>query len=95
MKSFFKKLGDKLPRYQKIVTSFLYVTIFVIIGFTFWEFHYVGESVSPDIYDKTLEVLLGLLGITGGMKVSETVSEAVQKVAECKYSIGAQMRGGE
>lgn len=95
MKKFFTGLASKLPRYQKIVTSFLYGTIFVIIGYTFWEFHYVGESVSPEIYDKTLEVLLGLLGITGGMKISETISDAARSVAECKYSVGAEMRGGE
>lgn len=89
-----KKTTEK-PRYQKIVTSVLYVILFVIIAYTFWEFNFVGESVNSDIYSKTLDVLVSLLGITGGMKISENITDAIESVAKCKYSAGSEMRGGE
>lgn len=86
---------DKLPRYQKIVTSFLYIAIFIVISFTFFEFHYAGLPVDAEIYSRTMEVLLGLLGITGTMKVSENITEAAQNIMSLKYSAGSEMRGGE
>lgn len=84
----------KLPRYSKIVTTFLYVSIFAAMIYTFWSFYYAGESVNPDIYSETIKILCYLLGITGGLKISENVTGAVEAVAQYKYT-GADMRGGE
>ena len=70
-----KKSQKQKPRYQKMVTTVLYLALFIIVGYTFWEFWHVGESVSPEIYDKTVDLFLGLLGITGSLKISETIMD--------------------
>ena len=41
-----KKWMKKI-RYQKFVTTFLYMLLLAIIIYTFWEYNYVGESVGP------------------------------------------------
>ena len=76
--------------------------------YTFWEFWHVGESVSPEIYDKTVDLFLGLLGITGSLKISETIMDGVKGSFQYKYgnpdnievdpnepSLGVDDRGGE
>lgn len=95
-KGFFSKLINKLPRYQKIVTTFLYATVLFVVGYTFWEFNYVGESVNPEIYGKTMDVLLGLLGVTGGLKITEGITDTARDIVALKTSNSAvNMRGGE
>ena len=94
IQTFFKTLFKKHIRYQKIVTTFLYAFMFGVIIYTFWGYYYVGETVNPEIYNKTIEILLGLLGITGGMKISENITEAISTVASYKYETD-NLRGGE
>ncbi len=76
----------KMPRYSKVVTSALYIFLFCVIIFTFWTFPNSGESVNPEVYSETIGTLLGLLGITGGLKVSENISDAIRAVAQYKYT---------
>ncbi len=98
VKAWFKNI-----RYQKFVTTFLYLLLFAIIVYTFWEYNFVGAEVGAEVYSKTLDTLLGLLITTGALKGSEVFGETVQKVAELKYSasesdttdITDSMRGGE
>lgn len=100
---FFTRLKKRLKeiRYQKFVTTFLYVLLFGIILYTFWEYNVVGESVGPEVYEKTMDTLLGLLGVTGGMKVFEVAGDTVKGVAAIKYGAAEEqkivddMRGGE
>lgn len=98
--SFFIRLKKRMRkiRYQKFVTTFLYMLLFAIIVYTFWEYNYVGESVGPEVYEKTLDTLLGLLVTTGALKTSEVIGSTVKKVAELKYNpidVVDDMRGGE
>lgn len=65
------------------------------MAYTFWTFYYVGESVNPEVYNKSLDTLLGLLGVTGGLKGIESVGETVSNIAKMKYSVSSDMRGGE
>lgn len=103
-----EKSQKQKPRYQKMVTTVLYLALFIIVGYTFWEFWHVGESVSPEIYDKTVDLFLGLLGITGSLKISETIMDGVKGSFQYKYgnpdnievdpnepSLGVDDRGGE
>lgn len=99
----FKRIKKRLKeiRYQKFVTTFLYLLLFGIILYTFWEYNFVGESVGPEVYEKTMDTLLGLLGVTGGMKIFEVAGDTVKGVAAMKYgsteeqTIADDMRGGE
>lgn len=103
--SFFSRLKKRLKkiRYQKFVTTFLYLLLFAIIVYTFWEYNFVGAEVGAEVYSKTLDTLLGLLITTGALKGSEVFGETVQKVAELKYTssldtthdVVDDMRGGE
>lgn len=96
LKAWFKNI-----RYQKFVTTFLYFLLFAIIVYTFWEYNFVGAEVGAEVYSKTLDTLLGLLGVTGGLKIFETTGETIQNVAALKYGrqqesdIVDDMRGGE
>lgn len=101
----FSRLKKRLKkiRYQKFVTTFLYLLLFAIIVYTFWEYNFVGAEVGAEVYSKTLDTLLGLLITTGALKGSEVFGETVQKVAELKYTssldttpdVVDDMRGGE
>ena len=90
-------------RYQKFVTTFLYTAIFVVMVYTFWEFNFVGESVSSEIYNKTMDTLLGLLCTTTGLKLGEVAGETFENVERIKHSMkqdmehdtNSDMRGGE
>lgn len=103
--SLFCRLKKRLKkiRYQKFVTTFLYLLLFTIIVYTFWEYNFVGAEVGAEVYSKTLDTLLGLLITTGALKGSEVFGETVQKVAELKYTssldttpdVVDDMRGGE
>mgnify|MGYP004539739435 CR=1 FL=1 len=103
--SLFSRLKKRLKkiRYQKFVTTFLYLLLFAIIVYTFWEYNFVGAEVGAEVYSKTLDTLLGLLITTGALKGSEVFGETVQKVAELKYTssldvdpdVVDDMRGGE
>lgn len=96
VKAWFKNI-----RYQKFVTTFLYLLLFAIIVYTFWEYNFVGAEVGAEVYSKTLDTLLGLLCVTGGMKGAEVFGETVQNVAALKYKQEHDnnnvddMRGGE
>ena len=103
--SLFGRMKKRLKkiRYQKFVTTFLYLLLFTIIVYTFWEYNFVGAEVGAEVYSKTLDTLLGLLITTGALKGSEVFGETVQKVAELKYTssldattdVVDDMRGGE
>ena len=103
--SLFGRMKKRLKkiRYQKFVTTFLYLLLFTIIVYTFWEYNFVGAEVGAEVYSKTLDTLLGLLITTGALKGSEVFGETVQKVAELKYTSSLDattdvvdgMRGGE
>lgn len=103
--SFFCRLKKRLKkiRYQKFVTTFLYLLLFAIIVYTFWEYNFVGAEVGAEVYSKTLDTLLGLLGVTGGLKMFEVAGDTIQGVAKLKYTssldttpdIVDDMRGGE
>ena len=103
--SLFGRMKKRLKkvRYQKFVTTFLYLLLFAIIVYTFWEYNFVGAEVGAEVYSKTLDTLLGLLITTGALKGSEVFGETVQKVAELKYTsnldvdpdVVDDMRGGE
>ena len=81
-------------RYSKIVTTALYLFMFAVIVYTLWTFYYARESVNPEVYAETIKTLCWLLGITGGLKISENISNAAETVAQYKYT-GADLRGGE
>lgn len=96
VKAWFKNI-----RYQKFVTTFLYLLLFSIIVYTFWEYNFVGAEVGAEVYSKTMDTLLGLLITTGSMKGAEVFGETVQNVAALKYGqqqesdVTDDMRGGE
>ena len=74
-------------RYQKFVTTFLYLAIFTVMVYTFWEFNFVGESVSADIYNKTMDTLLGLLCTTTGLKLGEVAGETFENVERIRHNL--------
>ena len=84
--SLFCRLKNRLKkiRYQKFVTTFLYLLLFAIIVYTFWEYNFVGAEVGAEVYSKTLDTLLGLLGVTGGLKMFEVAGDTIQGVAKLK-----------
>lgn len=105
--SFLSRLKKRMRkiRYQKFVTTFLYMLLFAIIVYTFWEYNYVGESVGPEVYEKTLDTLLGLLCTTTSLKLGEVAGQTFENVTKIKNSIRVEpennsdvvddMRGGE
>lgn len=100
VKAWFKNI-----RYQKFVTTFLYLLLFSIIVYTFWEYNFVGTEVGPEVYSKTLDTLLGLLCTTTSLKLGEVAGQTFENVTKIKNAIQHDqgdptdivddMRGGE
>lgn len=100
VKAWFKNI-----RYQKFVTTFLYLLLFAIIVYTFWEYNFVGAEVGAEVYSKTLDTLLGLLCTTTSLKLGEVAGQTFENVTRIKNAIKGDennnsndvdsMRGGE
>lgn len=100
VKSWFKNI-----RYQKFVTTFLYLLLFAIIVYTFWEYNFVGAEVGAEVYSKTLDTLLGLLCTTTSLKLGEVAGQTFENVTRIKNAMKHDqdmsannvddMRGGE
>lgn len=100
VKAWFKNI-----RYQKFVTTFLYLLLFAIIVYTFWEYNFVGAEVGAEVYSKTLDTLLGLLCTTTSLKLGEVAGQTFENVTRIKNamkhdqedsaSVTDDMRGGE
>ena len=105
--SFFSRLKKRLKkiRYQKFVTTFLYLLLFAIIVYTFWEYNFVGAEVGAEVYSKTLDTLLGLLCTTTSLKLGEVAGQTFENVTRIKNAMKDDennncndvdsMRGGE
>ena len=99
------KVWFKNIRYQKFVTTFLYLLLFAIIVYTFWEYNFVGAEVGAEVYSKTLDTLLGLLCTTTSLKLGEVAGQTFENVTriknamkhdqECGTNVVDDMRGGE
>lgn len=81
-----KSLWAKRPRFLKIVNTALYFGLFAFAVFYLAEMRRLGEPASDQFIISTYDAIKWALGITGGIKGVEAVTDAATAVASIKHS---------
>lgn len=90
-----KALWVKRPRFLKIVNTALYFGLFAFAIFYLAEVQRLGEPASDQFIISTYDAIKWALGITGGIKGVEAVTDAATAVAEIVHNTDNSPAGSD